>query len=48
LTVQEIAATTGAPLADVRANLLAGVRTLSRALDHPQGGDARGLGADAQ
>jgi RNA polymerase sigma-70 factor (ECF subfamily) len=31
LTVQQIAATTGTPLADVRASMLAGVRSLSRA-----------------
>lgn len=46
LTVQEIAATTGSALADVRADLLAGVRTLSSARDHPRSADLRGHGAD--
>jgi RNA polymerase sigma-70 factor (ECF subfamily) len=49
LTVQEIAATTGTPLADVRANLLAGVRTLTRERNHPPpSGNGRGHGAALQ
>ena len=49
LTVQEIAATTGSPLADVRANLLAGVRTLAQRRDHQgQRRNVPGLGVDAR